>query len=223
MNSFEAQRRSTPIPYPLSLPLGIGFRNMVDSPSLSIIDHLPTKVDAITKGSQTPNIDRTIRVAHANKYPLQVWYFLASFIFLITLFNITGLGLGYYRDRRNRRSLGRTPEAQNLRRGSASLLRLPHALADTFKAISFRWTISIGQSYTLNLAEVVLTAIYISICFAWALINSEYAFFDISIVRSSFLTSTAQQRPPWVLGLTLPIMQISLEISPQYSFLSSLH
>jgi len=154
---------------------------MADSPSLSFTDHLPTKVDVITKGSQAPNIDRDIRVAHANKYPLQVWYFLASLIFLITLFNFAGLVLGYYRDRRNRRRLSRasrSPEAQNLpnmMRSSINLLRLPHALVDTFRAISFRWTISIGRSYTLNLAEVVFTAIYISICFAWTLINSECA------------------------------------------------
>ena len=165
---------------------------MVDSPSLSFTDHLPTKVDVITKGSQAPNIDRDIRVAHANKYPLQVWYFLASLIFLITLFNIAGLGLGYYRDRRNRRRLSRasrSPEAQNqpnLMRGSINLLRLPHALADTFRAISFRWTISIGRSYTLNLAEVVFTAIYISICFAWALINSECTLIFVCTIK--FLT-----------------------------------
>ena len=142
---------------------------MADSPSLSFTDHLPTKVDVITKGSQAPNIDRDIRVSHANKYPLQVWYFLASLIFLITLFNFAGLVLGYYRDRRNRRRLSRasrSPEAQNLpnmMRSSINLLRLPHALVDTFRAISFRWTISIGRSYTLNLAEVVFTAIYISL------------------------------------------------------------
>lgn len=167
---------------------------MADSPSLSVTDHLPTRVDVITKSSQAPNIDRDIRVAHANQYPLQVWYFLASLIFLIALVNIAGLGLGVYRDKRNRRRLSRasrSPEAQNQpnpMRSSINLLRLPHALVDTFRAISFRWTISIGQSYTLNLAEVVLTAIYISICFAWALINSECTLLYLA-ARSSFSLS----------------------------------
>lgn len=139
-------------------------------------DPPPTKV-WITTGSQTADPDRTIRVVHAQNYPVQVWYFLASFIFLLTVINYTGRMMGYYLARVRRRQLSQVSSessAQGLPiRGSISLLRLPQALADTLRALSFRWTIPIGRSYTLNVAEVVLAAVYIAICLAWSLINSE--------------------------------------------------
>ncbi|KAF5356912.1 hypothetical protein D9756_006406 [Leucocoprinus leucothites] len=156
---------------------------MADLPPFSVTNCPATKVD-ITVGSQTPDADRVIRISHAEQYPLQVWYFLTAFIFLVTLANVVGLGLGYYRDRRRRQELGQAwtdadadaePSIRRPReemRGSINILRLPHATVDTFRALSFRWTVSIGRSYTLNIAEVVLTAVYIVICFTWSLINT---------------------------------------------------
>lgn len=57
-------------------------------------------------------------------------------------------------------------------RGSISLSRLPSAFVELFRVLSFRWTIPISRSYTLNLAEVLLTGVYISVCLAWTLINT---------------------------------------------------
>lgn len=152
---------------------------MANPPSFVVVPTVnlpPTQVD-ITVGSQTPDPDRAIRVLHAKTYPYEVWFFLACFIFLVSIANWTSLALGYYRARIQRRQSSQTsagPSARELEtRGSISLLRLPQALVDTFRALSFRWTIAIGRSYTLNLAEVVMTAAYIAICLVWSLINSK--------------------------------------------------
>ncbi|KXN81188.1 Ferric/cupric reductase transmembrane component 1 [Leucoagaricus sp. SymC.cos] len=134
----------------------------------------PTKVD-VTISSQTADPDRTLRVQHAETYPLEVWYFLACLIFLASFINFTGIALGYYRDRRQRRRFRRTsnegPEPP-LRSDSIDWLRLPLAVGDTFRALSFRWTVPVGRSYTINFVEVLLTAVYIAICLAWSLINT---------------------------------------------------
>ena len=45
------------------------------------------------------------------------------------------------------------------------------ALMHMFRVIAFRWTISLGDSYTPNFAEVFMTASYIAILFAWSLAN----------------------------------------------------
>ncbi|KAF9444633.1 hypothetical protein P691DRAFT_807110 [Macrolepiota fuliginosa MF-IS2] len=135
--------------------------------------NLPPTKAYITKGSQTPDPDRAIRIQHAQAYPLQVWYFLACLIFLVSIVNWTGLGLKYYRARVQRKRLSRTSgEASSQLRTSVSLLRLPGALGDTFRVLSFRWTIPIGQTYRLNFADVLLTAMYIIVCFTCALVNT---------------------------------------------------
>lgn len=171
---------------------------MADSPPLPVTNHLPTVVDIyhIPVGPQAPNPDRTIRVAHAHTYPINVWYLHVSLIFLVTLANIAGLGLGYYRDRRHRRQSKRraltgATQTQGVEpsihlerleqeeiRGPINLWRIPCAAVNTFRALSFRWTIPIGQSYSWNIAEVVLTAVYAATCFTWVLVNSKSAVVD---------------------------------------------
>lgn len=146
-------------------------------PSVPTIELPPTKV-WITKASQAPDPDRTIRIAHAVIYPIHLWYFFASFIFLLTVINYTRRVTNYYHARAQRRRLTQAPNdgtsAQgHPTRGPINLWRLPRALGDTLRALSFRWTVPIGQSYTLNLAEVVLSAMHMAACLTWSLINSE--------------------------------------------------
>jgi hypothetical protein len=166
-SSFPPRRESVP---------QFGMADVTQHLPFPVINPPTTQVD-IAVGSQTADPDRTIRVEHAKTYPVELWWFLAYLIFLVSFVNYIGLALGYYRDRRRRNQVVPTPSEPLTQeapmRGSINLLRLPHALADTFRALSFRWTIPIGRSYTLNIAEVVLTAVYIAICFAWSLINSE--------------------------------------------------
>jgi hypothetical protein len=44
----------------------------------------------------------------------------------------------------------------------------------TFRALIFRWTLTLGDSYTLNVVEVFMTAAYIVILFSWALVNCRF-------------------------------------------------
>ncbi|EKM76674.1 hypothetical protein AGABI1DRAFT_78091 [Agaricus bisporus var. burnettii JB137-S8] len=112
-----------------------------------------------------------LRDERNDKYPLQVWYFLVCFIFLVSVINWIDIAFAYVRAKRQRRRLAQTSSTSLSLRGSIDLLRLPLALTDTFRALSFRWTIPIGRSYSLNIMQVLLSATYIVILFAWSLIN----------------------------------------------------
>jgi ferric-chelate reductase len=115
--------------------------------------------------------EEILRGEREDNYPLEVWYFLASFIFLVSIVNWADVAIGYLRARRQQRKLAQQlPEGSN-RRGSIDLSRLPLALTDTFRALSFRWTIPIGRSYSLNVMQMLLTATYIVILYTWAFIH----------------------------------------------------
>ncbi|KAH9944667.1 iron reductase [Amylocystis lapponica] len=55
---------------------------------------------------------------------------------------------------------------------SFSLRRLPLAIANAYRVFAFRWTLQVGESYTLNMAEVFVTCAYIIALFVWAFINT---------------------------------------------------
>ncbi|KAK0473728.1 hypothetical protein IW261DRAFT_674687 [Armillaria novae-zelandiae] len=121
-------------------------------------------VDAIV-AAQTVDPDRIIRIGRAAEYPKQVWYFIASFIALVSLCHCLSVVFTYTRTLKPA-SKGIAP------RGRISLLRLPRALVELFRVVAFRCTIPVGQSHSLNVAEVFLTAAYIAVVFTWSLINS---------------------------------------------------
>ncbi|KAF9033922.1 hypothetical protein BDZ89DRAFT_1158104 [Hymenopellis radicata] len=112
--------------------------------------------------AQKVDPDRAIRVQRAADYPKQVWYLLASFIAFVSICH--GISLLFSRTRRI--------QGRNGERGGISLRRVPLAFVNVFRVMAFRWTIPIGNYYTLNVAEVFLTAAYIAIVFTWSLINS---------------------------------------------------
>ena len=109
------------------------------------------------------NPDRKIRNARTSEYPKQALYFIASFIALVSLCHLLSLGYSYV-------TRHRPSEVQ--RRASISVSRVPTALVDTFRALFFRWTIPLGSSFTLNLAELGLTVGYIGVLFSWTFVNS---------------------------------------------------
>ncbi|KAK0439364.1 iron reductase [Armillaria borealis] len=121
-------------------------------------------LDAVV-AAQTVDPDRVIRIGRAAEYPKQVWYFIASSVALVSLCHCLSLVYTYTRTLKPA-SKGIAP------RGRVSLLRLPHALVELFRIVSFRCTIPVGQSHSLNVAEVFLTAAYIAVVFTWSLINS---------------------------------------------------
>lgn len=121
----------------------------------------------------TPPLEKAKRIARQNQSSIQIWYFLASFIFMISVINGIDIVFAYFRARRQRRRLSQASSTSLSLRGSIDLLRLPLALTDTFRALSFRWTIPIGRSYSLNVMQVILTGIYIAALYSWSLINSK--------------------------------------------------
>ena len=115
------------------------------------------------KVARATNPDKVIYNSHIANYPNRAWFCIASVILFVTLCRFTSLlyniGTGV-----RTRTRPRT-------RGVVQYSRLPAAVLNAFRAIAFRWTVPISNSYTLNLAEVFLTAAYIAVLFTWSLVN----------------------------------------------------
>jgi hypothetical protein len=103
----------------------------------------------------------------ADLYPTRAWACVGGFIAFVSVCHVISLfGL-----------IGRQApphDAASRNRNAIQLGRLPAAAMHTFRVIAFRWTVSLGGSYTLNLAEVFMTAGYIAILFAWSFANCKW-------------------------------------------------
>ncbi|KAF8809124.1 hypothetical protein BYT27DRAFT_7188217 [Phlegmacium glaucopus] len=96
-------------------------------------------------------------------YPNQVLYFIASVIALISLCHFFSI---------SHKFITRKRVYGWKRRTAVSLDRVPAAVVDSFRALAFRWTVPVGSSYELNLAEVGLTLGYMAIIFSWTFVNT---------------------------------------------------
>ena len=125
-----------------------------------------------TYASTTP-ADKSLRVARNKLYPMQAWYCIGLFIFIIAVFQWSS----FFHSKLARRSptaLNSDPEHAYLhRRRSFSWRRIPLGLANAYRVVAFRWTLEIGNSYSLSVAEVFVTMLYIVFLFVWAFINSK--------------------------------------------------
>ncbi|KDQ51857.1 hypothetical protein JAAARDRAFT_198731 [Jaapia argillacea MUCL 33604] len=134
---------------------------------------MPQKVDP----------DRALRKYRTQEYPKEIWYLIAAFIFIISFSRFfTLLVRNACRLLRASASKFEGPSGgdaeygQELpkspsRRPALSIRSLLVALVNFYRIIVFRTTIPIGKSYTLNLAEVVVTAVYITALFTWSFVN----------------------------------------------------
>ncbi|KAI0635358.1 iron reductase [Trametes polyzona] len=115
-----------------------------------------------------------IRAAHNKEYPRQVWWLIASFIALVSLLQFASWAIGKLSSWRS------SPEKQRHDTEASgdplarrfSWRRLPLALVNVYRVVAFRWTIQLGQTYTLNLAEVFVTFGYIVALFIWEFVNT---------------------------------------------------
>ncbi|KAJ7675201.1 ferric reductase like transmembrane component-domain-containing protein [Mycena rosella] len=107
------------------------------------------------------NPDKVPSIQRGYAYPLQIWYFLASFIALVSIAHFSTL----LTDRLRARKTFSPGE-----RGALVLRRLPAAV-HVFRTVAFRTTVSLG-GYTLNFTEFFLGCAYIAIIFTWAFINT---------------------------------------------------
>lgn len=95
--------------------------------------------------AQSASHDQALRSFLAKEYPREVWYFLASLILLVALCNILSHNLSRW---------------------------IPTAVSKDPEAIRTSRKGPIGQTFSLNAAELFLTALYVAILFAWTLTNS---------------------------------------------------
>ncbi|THH14579.1 hypothetical protein EW146_g5768 [Bondarzewia mesenterica] len=117
------------------------------------------------------NPDAALRKYRATEYPKEAWYFVACFIFLAGIFNLVSVVTSW---RRGRVGVSKDVEGQGRSStGSVSFRRLHLALVNACRIIAFRCSISVGKSFSLNLAEVFMTATYITIMLTWSFINSK--------------------------------------------------
>lgn len=121
----------------------------------SIIMGEPTVVGIALSNSA---LDKQLRASRAALYPKEVVGVIAGLIAAVSLFHVLNLFYIFL--------------TRPAKRGAVSMQRIPLAVADVTRSIGFRWTISFGLSYSLNLVEVALTAAYISLLFVFALVNT---------------------------------------------------
>lgn len=116
--------------------------------------------------------DKSLRSARNHLYPLQAWYCIALFIFIIAIFQWISFLHSKFAGRRQMSNASDPEHASMHRRRALSWRRIPLGLVNAYRVISFRWTLEFGKSYTLNMAEVFVTMAYIIFLFVWAFINT---------------------------------------------------
>lgn len=150
--------------------------------------------DRVAVDTAKPDPDRAPRVALYTLHIHYLWWSIASFIALVSLLQLTSyLHTKIAGRRRDATGRAQDPEQAGSARGRhLSLSRLPVAIINTYRIVAFRCTVGIG-SYTLNLAEVFLTAGYIVMLFGLAFFNS------MSFVRrlTTTLMLTTLKQHPW--------------------------
>jgi heme/copper-type cytochrome/quinol oxidase subunit 2 len=115
--------------------------------------------------------DKALAHQYNEEYAHQVWWLVAPFLFLV--------GVTYYGSIVLRKLFpGKNKPADvevdgRLVRRGFSFRRLPLAIANAYRVVAFRTTLTVGP-FSLNLAEVAITITYIVALFVWSFINSTY-------------------------------------------------
>ncbi|KAJ7266988.1 ferric reductase NAD binding domain-containing protein [Mycena haematopus] len=118
-----------------------------------------------TQVAKPVNPDRAPSHARTYAYPQYVWYLLASFIALVSLYHFTFAFISWVRSKPRAISTSST-------RGHGSFLRIPVTILNVVRNAAFRTTVYFGGSYTLNLTELFMGCAYIALLFTWAFVNT---------------------------------------------------
>ncbi|KAI0367300.1 iron reductase [Pilatotrama ljubarskyi] len=108
------------------------------------------------------------------EYPRQLWWLIASFVLLVSLCQF----LSWAASKCSWRGACTPKDDADLEAKSSSPTsrfsgrRLPVAIINAYRVIAFRYTLEIGRSYTLNVAEVFVTCAYIVAIFTWEFVNT---------------------------------------------------
>ncbi|KAJ8516400.1 hypothetical protein ONZ45_g6280 [Pleurotus djamor] len=124
----------------------------------------PHPVVDVTITTQKVDPDRILRIQQAHDFPRRLLWIMAAFTALVSVLHIVSLLSVFVFPRKAHKSDGT--------RKRPSLQRLPAAIVDTFRVMAFRWTVQLGGSYSINLAEAFLTAGYVVLIFVWSLVHS---------------------------------------------------
>ncbi|KAJ4488390.1 ferric reductase NAD binding domain-containing protein [Lentinula aciculospora] len=123
-----------------------------------------------SKSVAPPNPDKAIRIERANDYPHEVWFFLACLIGLVAVFRLLSFVFSKL-SKRNGRSSGDSEKGSSQPKAVMNIRNLPLALVNCYRVVAFRFTFDFG-SYSLNLAEILLTMMYMAALFTWTFINT---------------------------------------------------
>ncbi|KAI0725205.1 iron reductase [Fomitopsis betulina] len=129
--------------------------------------------------AKTTTPDKALRVARAKGYPKEVWWFVACFIALVSLCQF-----GSWVANKISKTL-RKADAEagtDPSRGRFSVRHIPRAVINAYRVVAFRWTLNIGSSYTLNMADLVVSCAYLIALFIWEFINTT----DVAGIKYDF-------------------------------------
>ncbi|KAJ7584441.1 ferric reductase NAD binding domain-containing protein [Mycena floridula] len=113
----------------------------------------PIMIDSTLLDLAAVSPDKAIRLSRNDQYPIYHWYFLVAIIAVIGCFQFSSFILANYCSSNARESC--------IPNGHVSIRKLPSALVNAYRIIVFRSTISFIPGYTLNVAEIGITCLYI--------------------------------------------------------------
>ncbi|KAG1870856.1 ferric reductase NAD binding domain-containing protein [Suillus subluteus] len=157
-------------------------------------------------------------------YPEQVWYAIAAFLFIVGCFQWGSFVHSKFARRRHYESDEETAITNGIHQ-KFSLRRIPLAVINFYRVVAFRWTLEIGQSYTLNMAEVFVTVAYIALLLTYAFINTttvEGQKLDV-IFWSNRIAMLASSQFPIVTALGTKNNLVSLVTGISYDRLNYIH
>ncbi|OAX38133.1 hypothetical protein K503DRAFT_692081 [Rhizopogon vinicolor AM-OR11-026] len=113
--------------------------------------------------SSKSETDRLTLLAHRDLGSEQVWYVLASFHFVVGCFQWGSSIHSKFARRRRLEPDEETASNHIHHKHEYPLCRVPLAFVDFYRVAAFRWTLEIGQIYTINMAEVFITLAHIAL------------------------------------------------------------
>ncbi len=125
------------------------------------------------------NPDKPFSKKRNEEYPWQLWWCLAVFFFIVSSLQLASYlcnKIAVRRPKTRSTDNGEGPGQPTRPRSVWSLRRIPVAIVNSYRVMAFRWTVDFGRGYVLNVAEVVLTILYIVALLTWSFINSTYVY-----------------------------------------------
>ncbi|GJJ08729.1 hypothetical protein Clacol_002948 [Clathrus columnatus] len=116
---------------------------------------------------------KALRLARNIAYPQQLWWFIASFIGLVSLLHFTNfLVLRYQKYLLAHKNGNDDPEnSQRKTTQRFSFRKLTSTVSETIAIVLYRYTIPLGYSHRVNVTEIAIVVAYITSVLIWTFIN----------------------------------------------------